>query len=83
MKNHKDENNMYNMASLQQEIVESQESNLNTQDTSSETCRKCKKSFDNEPELKKHLKIEHKTHRPCKNFSPIESENKCSYNEKM
>ena len=64
------------------QLMTTRESNENTQNSTFITCRKCKKSFENELVLKNHLKTEHKTYRPCKNYSLIESQNRCSYKDK-
>jgi len=37
-------------------------------------CRKCDKYFKNLEEIKKHMKNDHKTYRPCKKFSNKVSE---------
>ena len=85
MKNHTGEGQAYNMSSLKeaiqpQEVKKSQDQNISLGGNFS--CRKCGKLCKELNDLKKHLISEHKTYRPCKNFSSNPSEDKCSWKEK-
>ena len=79
MKNHSENDKTYDMSSIQKEITASFQS---TEIATKYTCRKCKNTFLDETTLKKHLKDEHKSYRPCNKFSPVNSEDKCSYKDK-
>ena len=45
-------------------------------------CRKCGKMFSNLDDLNNHLTNDHKSYRPCKNFSAISEDNKCTWKER-
>ena len=85
MKNHTKEQDYYSMKYLQKAIepIVTQEAIESAQGSQSDNkCRKCGIIFSDPDDLKKHVKIKHKTHRPCKNFSNDILLNKCSWNEK-
>ena len=73
---------MYNMSALRKELGTATTSHEIPPNPSSNPCRKCGQSFNDGDDLKKHLRTAHKTYRPCNKFSPIDSENKCSYKDK-
>ena len=81
MKNHTREGETYNMSSMKDAIGRptlSHQSHGKPQEL--HNCRKCGNSFSSLDDLKTHFKSEHKSHRPCKNFSVKPEENKCSWN---
>ena len=89
MKNHTEQGQTYDMSSLQRELdpstvtKESHQPAPTTPNGSTGTnCRKCGKLFSNLDDLNNHLSNDHKSHRPCKNFSAIPEDNKCTWNER-
>ena len=86
MQNHTGQEKIYNMSSLQNAIdTPKVTKETHEQDTSlpkSIKCWKCEKSAQTMDEMKKHMRKDHKTYRPCKNYSDKASDNRCSWNDK-
>ena len=82
MKNHTSQGVMYDMSSLQKAIKSPKSDDPIIISNREIKCKKCGKDTKDLEQLKKHLISDHKTYKPCKNFSINPAENKCSWREK-
>ena len=63
-----------------QKVIGSEEESLKMQEMSG--CDKCEKQFPNVLDLKTHIRSEHQTFRPCRNFAGKSAEDTCTYGDK-